>query len=513
VIALRLLMALILLGALSAQGASGAGGAPQPWQRVGWVAGFEEGLARAAQSKRPSFVYFSAVWCSWCQRYEQETLADSRIQDILGRRYVPVVVDYDTRPDLFRKYGGRGTPFTLILASDGARLYSFTGMVTARDLADVLETLAKQAAPEQAADVASAPAATVQSLDRAGFAAFRDAYLWHLETLYDPKLRTLAGRYETGAGLSRPSPLTWIYLMERGLWRERVPAAVHAERTRLFDDLEGGFFNFFDPRHPGGGYLETSKLLQSNAWMTAWMAQAASLDEEARKVSRAGLVYLQQVLWDRDRGGFWQAQLADSKYYRLPAAERRRAQAPAVDRAKRADTNAQAAWALTRIGRLLNNRDALKMASRTVDVVLNTQVRDGVLYHIWRDGKVSTPDLPQDWFWLLAAGAEAQDFQADRTRAARLNTVAERAAGWLGERMRQRGAERLPPDLAGLVAWVALRRDLYPALPPDLWEWAIAQLRIEVETPPDHLVLGLRAWERGLERRDEKTAKKSGARQ
>lgn len=64
--------------------------------------------------------------------------------------------------------------------------------------------------------------------------------------------------------------------------------------------------------------------------------------------------------------------------------------------------------------------------------------------------------------------------------------------------MRYQTGEAVPVELAGLIAWVAAS-GRYAALPEDTASWALAQLRIESQTPPDEIVLGLRAWEAVLD--------------
>jgi hypothetical protein len=55
-------------------------------------------------------------------------------------------------------------------------------------------------------------------------------------------------------------------------------------------------------------------------------------------------------------------------------------------------------------------------------------------------------------------------------------------------------AARLDNELAGLIARTAGPPDFYPQLPSDARAWALGQLRIEAETPPDEPVIGL--WTR-----------------
>jgi len=64
--------------------------------------------------------------------------------------------------------------------------------------------------------------------------------------------------------------------------------------------------------------------------------------------------------------------------------------------------------------------------------------------------------------------------------------------------MRDAQTTRLDNELAGLIALTAAHRNSYPRLPAGAREWALRQLRIETETPPDEPVIGLWAWEEKL---------------
>jgi thioredoxin-related protein len=497
--ALAVLVGLLLL--LLGQSEAAAFARAQ-WEREGWITEFDSGLTRARAAGRPTFVYFDAGWCSWCQQYKRDTLDQPQVRTALARDFVRVAVDFDARPDLMRRFGGIGLPFTVVLSPDGTVLSRFVGVMQPQDLMDVLGVLARRPAPPPA--LAVAPGEVLHqatSLDRRGYDAFRAAYLQHLESLYDPARETLFGQFETGVTYRRTSLLAWVYLMEHGLWTERARRAARAERERLWDAVDGGFFNFIDPTREE--YLESSKLLEINAWMAAWQAQAGAHDPQARRIAVQTWHYLREVLWDKANGGFFQAQLADNAYYALAPAERVRRGAPPVDRAKRTDINAQAVWALLRLGRFSGDREAIDYAAQTMDFLLRDMWRDGHLYHLWRDGHRFAPDQPHSWFWVLAAGAELERVRPDRARRERLAAIATDAGRWLEQRMLDAAAARLDNELAGLIARTAGPPDFYPQLPSGARAWALGQLRIEAETPPDEPVIGLWAWEEKTDDGDE----------
>lgn len=468
------------------------------WERAGWRTDFEAGLAAAGAGGRPAFVTFEAAWCSWCQQYSRDTLAAPAVREVLQRDFVRVAVDADTRPDLMRRYGGKGLPFTLVLAPDGTVRSHFVGVMQPADLISMLEESRRPAIVVQPI-AAGEVRYRVDTPDRRGYEAFRAAWLQHLEALYEPARATLSGQFDSGTTQKRTPVLAWLWLMDHGLWPDRAAAAGRVARQSLWDPVGTGFFNFIDPSRDD--YLESSKLLESNAWMTAWQAQLGAHDPAAARTAQLAARYLREVLGDREQGGFFQAQVADNAYYALQPAERLRRPAPLLDRVKRADTHAQAAWALLRVGRHAGDDRMVDDAVRALDFVLGVLWHEGRLYHAWRDGMRTQPDLPHSVLWVLAAGEAVEQVRPDASRRAALDAIARRAGHWLDDQMRLRHSPELDNELSGLIAWCATRPALASHLPKGAREWALRQLRIEAETAPDELVVGLWAWEAALARR------------
>ena len=488
-------MLCLLVLSISGQ-ASAAGYARAQWEQQGWLTHYEDGLQLAHKTGKPLLVYFDAAWCSWCQQYKRETLDTQQVRTILQRDFIRVAVDYDARPDLMRHYEGRGLPYTLILAADAQLLVSYVGVMSSQDMLAILEKIATQTG----AQPVKAPAVLIHqadSIDHAAYLAFRKAYLQHLDTLYDPLRQNLSGQFASGVTQKRTSMLVWMYLMQQNLWTERVHRAARAERLRLWDKHGYGYFNFVDPARDE--YVETSKLLEVNAWMAAWQAQLGACDKEAKHRAGQTFRYLREVLWDQQRGGFYQAQVADNLYYAQSPAKRQHRSAPPVDRAKRTDSNAQAVWALLRMYRISGDPQLLAYATNTLAFVMRDMWHDGALYHLWREGNRSLANHPHNWFWVLAAGAELERVQPQRERKKQLADIAAIAANWLKQRMQNSSGAMLDNELAGLIAYVAGQQKFYPEFSHGEFAWAIRQLRIETETTPDELVIGMLAWEKSFQ--------------
>ena len=101
---------------------------------INWVKSYEQGLVQAASKQKPAFVYFHAPWCSWCHVYERDTLGNKQVIKNIQQHYLPILVNYDARPDLVEKYRGFGLPFTVIVSPTGELLARLPGVLTPEDM-------------------------------------------------------------------------------------------------------------------------------------------------------------------------------------------------------------------------------------------------------------------------------------------------------------------------------------------------------------------------------------------
>jgi hypothetical protein len=179
---------------------------------------------------------------------------------------------------------------------------------------------------------------------------------------------------------------------------------------------------------------------------------------------------------------------------------RQRRSPPSVDQVKRTDTNAQAAFVLVQIGDQLNSHQAYDRAAKTIDYLLQYHFQNNRLYHS-RQNKKDGPvyNLPEDFFWLLAAAQEVQRVRPDQERQKELDLIRRLAAQWLSTGMNKGSPKRLPVDLLGLMAWVTVTNQ-DATFSQSMTSWALSGIRIGPSTQPDELVFALKAWEQHLHR-------------
>lgn len=467
------------------------------FENINWIKNYEHGITLAAERQQPAFIYFHAPWCSWCYVYERDTLADEQIIKAIQQYYVPILVNYDARPDLVKKYSGFGLPFTVIVSHRGERLLRLPGVLTPQDM---LRTL-QRAINIQAVSVFSTTENLhqVSTLDTIAYKKFLAHWLEHLESLYQPTTGTFSGILDSGATLKRPAALAWIFMLENGLWPARTKRAAQVTLANLYDKKNGGFFYFRNP-HREDKYLETAKLLDANGWLIYWFSQAGKYQSNTALLTAANHSsnYLLQVLWDNKNGGFFQAQVSDAEYYKSADFSRLK-YPPSIDKIKRTDTNAQAVIALLKIARLTNKPAKIKAADNTLHYLMAQHLQNNRLYHAYDNnvhgqGLGHAYNLGEDIFWLLAAIQETRYIDKIFVSKQQSQQIYKLAKQWLSTAQSCKTDCQLPNKVLGIIAWVAVNSDNV-LVNRQTANWALQQIRIEVDTRPDELVYALKAWQ------------------
>jgi len=107
---------------------------------IAWMP-YEAGLALASQTGKPVLVDFTASWCGWCKKLDQDVFSNKDMIS-LSQQFVCIRVDGDERPDLASRYRVDGYPTTLMLDTSGQELGRIVGYKPlAGYMADVRQAL------------------------------------------------------------------------------------------------------------------------------------------------------------------------------------------------------------------------------------------------------------------------------------------------------------------------------------------------------------------------------------
>jgi uncharacterized protein YyaL (SSP411 family) len=82
--------------------------AQTPPQAIVWHSWSGEIFAQAAREHRLVLLDLEAVWCHWCHVMDQQTYRDAAVLRLIGKSYIAVKVDHDSRPDISNRYEDYG---------------------------------------------------------------------------------------------------------------------------------------------------------------------------------------------------------------------------------------------------------------------------------------------------------------------------------------------------------------------------------------------------------------------
>lgn len=340
-------------------------------------------FAEARDDRAPVLLALGTRWCPATAAMMRAAYSDPAVARLVRRRFVPIRVDADARPDIADRYGLGGWPTTSFLTPEGDVLGGET-YVTAERMRHLLprvadafaaerEALAGRRAPP-AGRVVVAPGATPDPRVGAWLAK-------HLLEEFDAE----HGGFGAGAKRVHADALELASRLASD-GDERFDPVV--DRTLgamawggLYDHLDGGVFRYCARRdwtEPG-----TEKLLDVNA---AALRLFLEREEEDFREQAADLIgYVGQTLADRapERTGFFASQRADADYHRLRAAgEQPGGAPPPVDRTVYADRSAVMARAFVRAAQVLDDLSLLEHAVAAVEhVVASTYERGGGIAH------------------------------------------------------------------------------------------------------------------------------------
>ena len=302
-------------------------------QPVDWHEWGEEAFARARAEDKPILLDIGAVWCHWCHVIDRESYDDPELAAIINRFFVPVKVDRDERPDVDSRYqtavnamsGQGGWPLTGFLLPDGRPFYGGTyfppqDAMGRPSFRRVLEGVAETYRTRRA-EVEQAAGSLVDAVAQAeSFSGARGA--WNA-SLVDELIAAILQRFDPrhggfGQGPKFPHSAAIDLLLERSQ-SSRKPGWLQAAQTTLekmarggvYDQLGGGFHRYsVDERwlvpHFEKMSYDNSELLKN--YLHGYLATGQPLFRETAE----GIIdWVDRVLSDRERGGFYGSQDAD----------------------------------------------------------------------------------------------------------------------------------------------------------------------------------------------------------
>ncbi|RLG37234.1 MAG: hypothetical protein DRN91_05975 [Candidatus Alkanophagales archaeon] len=146
-------------------------------KKIRWLS-YNEGMSLAKAAGKPMMLVFTAEWCSWCRKLEEETFCEGSVVT-LSADFVCVRVDVDEESELIRRFGVRGIPVVLFTDEGGNELHRVVGFADEAELLDeMLKALsAVGKTPSVSIQIPETPARRIPAMSLAPLLSIFIAYV------------------------------------------------------------------------------------------------------------------------------------------------------------------------------------------------------------------------------------------------------------------------------------------------------------------------------------------------
>ena len=372
---------------------------------ITWYDWGEDTFELADTLELPVLLYITAPWCEPCHLMEQTTLADPDVVTAINDDFLPILVDADKRPDVDSRYHRGGWPTTAFLRADGEVVESHN-FLTTEQMIMVLQRIKARFAGEEASPsptIAARPGIPVAELEE------RPEAIGELgPDLPEGIAGAVADAFDREHGgfggtpkFHRADLLEFALAMAHRTGDETLLEVVHKSlkamaQGGLYDGVSGGFFRYATTADWSIPHYE--KMVGDQAQLISLYLRAyqAFGRQTYLDTARGILEYVDDVLWDRDRGFFYSSQEADPDYYALDAPGRAEREAPYVDKTVFSERNAAVASAYMLASAVLNEPRYADVAIRAMEFIWQKSYQEGLgMYHYF-DNQPRVPGLLVD---------------------------------------------------------------------------------------------------------------------
>jgi uncharacterized protein YyaL (SSP411 family) len=351
--------------------------------KIEWVQWTDDIFKRAKAENRLVLLDLGAVWCHWCHVMEETTYRDAEVVRIIGKHFIAVQVDQDSRPDLSNRYEDYGWPATILFAPDGTELAKRSGYIPPKGMASMLQAFVDDPTPGPSVRV-EAPPSTAAGTTLSE--ATRDDLMQRLVDAYDP---------EDGGWGDAHHFLNWDAIefclsaaAAGDTQQDRMARQTLTSGLKLLDPVWGGVYQY--STHGDWDHPHFEKIMPFQAENLRIFAQAHTLWREPVWLESAKNIrrYLKHFLTSPE-GAFYTSQDADvvqgehsAEFFSLEDAARRKIGIPRVDTHIYARENGLAVAGLASLYAASGEAAALEEAKRAAEwIIKHRSLRGGGFRH------------------------------------------------------------------------------------------------------------------------------------
>lgn len=396
---------------------------PNKAHLINWCHWDEETFKTAQKEDRPIYLSISAVWCHWCHVFDETTLSDTEVIQLINRDFIPVRLDADKNPHIQSRYLAGGWPTSAFLTPTGNTIVSGTYMYP-KDFKELAEKVSKYYTTNKGELYAKIAQSKVErSLDRERQPIPKGELteeipiqvVGSIKGMFDP----INGGFGSEPKFPQPEVIELLlteYHMRDD--KELLDIALKSMDTMMESDLwdkaEKGFFRYSTRSDWSEPHYE--KMLEGNAGLLKdyLFGYQVTGKEEYRETAKGIISYIDTNL-SSPEGGFYGSQDADEEYYKLDARARTQKSAPKVDTHLYTNWSGLVISQYIRAYQALGQEAYLKRALDALSLLINKAYHAGMgMSHYIADGEVSIKGLLVDQACMADALISAYETTAHR---------------------------------------------------------------------------------------------------
>lgn len=399
---------------------------PNKAHLVHWRQWNEDAFREAEEEDKPVYLSLSAVWCHWCHVFDETTLSDSQVIEILNRNFICIRVDADRNPHIQSRYLAGGWPTSAFLTPKRDIIVAGTYIYPDdfKSLANKVSEYYKQRKGELYARMAHYKVEKAVERERRGIA--RDGLTEDIPKRIFNLIKEPYDPVYGGFGTEPKFPQTEVveFLIKEPLFDSQTAtlgALEMAEKTldgmmngELWDAVEKGFFRYCTKADWKVPHYE--KMLEGNAGLLKdyLLGYQATGNESYRTIAEGILDYTGTHLFSPN-GGFYGSQDADEEYYHLDAQARSKVTPPKVDECIYTDWNGQIISQYLLAYQSLGVKDALEKAARSLGFLKERAYKKGQgMCHLVANGEEGLRGLLADQVYIAEALLTAYQITTQR---------------------------------------------------------------------------------------------------
>jgi uncharacterized protein YyaL (SSP411 family) len=385
---------------------------------ITWYEWDEESFELADTLELPVLLYITAPWCEPCHLMEETTLADPEVVEVINEGFIPILVDADKRPDVDSRYSKTGWPTAAFLDAAGEVLESHN-FLTAEQILTILRRVKARFDGHE-----EPPAQTIAIRSGVSLADLEErpeavgdltpelplAVAQKIVEAFDPEYGGFGGTPK----FHHADVLEFALAIAHRTGDEALTKVVHQTleamaQGGLYDRVEGGFFRYataLDWSMPHYEKMSGDQAQLLSLYLSAYQATG----QRAYLGTAQGILdYIDNVLWDRDRGYFFSSQQADPAYYALDGQGRAEREIPYVDSTAYTERNASVASAYMLASAVLDKPRYADLAVRALEFIWQKGYHEGLGMHHYFDNRPHLPGLLVDQVSLARTWLDAYE--------------------------------------------------------------------------------------------------------